>query len=126
MKKEMIFQLTENFENFSHKTDDGVEFWLARDLQHLLNYSQWRNFVLVIAKAKTACELSGQNIDDHFADISKTIKMLNINPHEWINYNSRCIDSSGDSESLAGCHRKPKPIGSQSFVFDNLLLKIST
>ncbi len=78
MKKEMIFQLTENFENFSHKTDDGVEFWLARDLQHLLNYSQWRNFVLVIAKAKTACELSGQNIDDHFADISKTIKMLKI------------------------------------------------
>ena len=51
----------------------GVEFWLARDLQHLLGYGKWDNFQNVISKAKTACELSGQDILDHFADVGKTV-----------------------------------------------------
>lgn len=71
----MIFSLTENFESHSHKTSDGVEFWMARDLQHLLSYSKWDNFQGVISKAKTACELSEQNIDDHFADVGKMVKI---------------------------------------------------
>lgn len=75
MEKKIIQSLTNNFESFAHKTDDGVEFWLARDLQHLLGYSKWENFQNVISKAKTACELSGQNILDHFPDVRKTIEM---------------------------------------------------
>jgi len=75
MKKEIVISLINNFESFANKTDDGVEFWLARDLQHLLDYGKWDNFKNVISKAKTACELSGQNISDHFADVSKTIEM---------------------------------------------------
>ncbi len=55
------------------KTDNGVEFWLARDLQELLGYTQWRNFVAVIEKAKTACQLSNQDVADHFADVSKMV-----------------------------------------------------
>ncbi|MFA7402247.1 MAG: DNA damage-inducible protein D [Bacteroidales bacterium] len=73
MKKDVVYKLTENFEDFLHLTEDGVEFWLARDLQHLLGYGKWDNFQNVISKAKTACELSGQDIADHFADVGKMV-----------------------------------------------------
>lgn len=75
MKAEIIQSLTDNFESCAHVADDGIEFWLARDLQHLLGYSEWRNFQKVLFKAKTACELSGQNISNHFVDVNKTIAM---------------------------------------------------
>lgn len=75
MKKEIVHKLTENFEDFLHKTEDGIEFWLARDLQHLLGYGKWDNFQNVISKAKTACEISGQNIADHFADVGKMVEI---------------------------------------------------
>lgn len=75
MEKEMIFSLTKNFEDFVQRTPDGVEFWLARDLQHLLGYAKWSNFVNVISKAKIACEVSGQNILDHFADVGKMVQI---------------------------------------------------
>ncbi len=71
----IIQSLTNNFESFSYKTDDEVEFWLARDLQHLLGYNKWDNFKNVISKAKTACEISEENISYHFADVGKTIDM---------------------------------------------------
>ena len=73
MKKETIKALTKNFESISQKTEDGLEFWLARDLQHLLGYDEWRNFQNAILKAKTACEVSGQNISDHFVDVNKMV-----------------------------------------------------
>lgn len=73
MKQEIVHELTETFEDHAHKTDAGTEFWLARDLQHLLGYTQWRNFALVVVKAKTACEISGQDIANHFADVSKMV-----------------------------------------------------
>src|SRR5690554_492442 len=73
MKHEIIHKLTSNFEDFAHKTDEGIEFWLARDLQHLLGYGKWDNFQNVISKAKTACEISGHEIFDHFADVGKMV-----------------------------------------------------
>ena len=51
------------------------EYWLARDLQHLLGYTKWDNFLNVVHKAKTACEVSGHQVPDHFADVGKTIAM---------------------------------------------------
>ncbi|MBB4120100.1 DNA-damage-inducible protein D [Mesonia hippocampi] len=75
MKSNLIKSLTDNFESNSHKTDEGVEFWLARDLQHLLEYSKWDNFQNVISKAKTACELSGEDISNHFADVGKMVSI---------------------------------------------------
>lgn len=75
MKKELIYSLTDNFESFVHLTEDDVEFWLARDLQHLLGYGKWSNFQNVINKAKTACEISGNEIADHFADVGKMVQI---------------------------------------------------
>lgn len=75
MKKEIIRKLTDTFQDHSHTTDNGIEFWFARDIQHLLGYTEWRNFTNVITKAKTSCEASGNSISDHFVDINK---MVNI------------------------------------------------
>lgn len=58
MKIEIIRPLTQNFESASHKADD-VEYWLARELQERLGYTEWRNFTLVIEKARTACANAG-------------------------------------------------------------------
>lgn len=75
MKLEVIRSLTISFEDFSQKTENNIEFWFARDLQHLLGYSEWRNFNNVILKAKTSCEVSGNNILDHFVDINKMVNL---------------------------------------------------
>lgn len=75
MKKELIHTLTEDFESYSQATESGVEFWLARDLQHLLGYAKWDNFQTVISRAKTACEVSGHSILDHFADVGKMVEL---------------------------------------------------
>lgn len=75
MKHDIIHRLTSNFEDFAHKTEEGIEFWLARDLQHLLGYGKWDNFQNVISKAKTACEISEQEISDHFADVGKMVEI---------------------------------------------------
>jgi len=75
METELINSLTNNFESFSHKTEDGVSFWFARDLQQLLGYTKWDNFKNVVFKAKTACEVSELEVSDHFADVGKMVQI---------------------------------------------------
>ena len=75
MKNELVHTMTESFEGHAQETENGVEYWLARDLQHLLDYAKWNNFLNVISKAKTACETSGHNTTDHFADIGKMVEL---------------------------------------------------
>jgi DNA-damage-inducible protein D len=74
MEKDTIIKLNKRFEEYAYQ-QDGIEYWLARELQELLEYTQWRNFENVIAKAKTACEKSGNAISDHFADVSKKVQL---------------------------------------------------
>ena len=74
MKKELIQRLHKSFEDCAHQ-HDGVEYWLARELQDLLGYTQWRNFETVLDKARTACANAGQALDDHFAEVSKMIDL---------------------------------------------------
>ena len=75
MDSELVNTLTDTFEVHAQQTETGVEFWLARDLQHLLGYAEWRNFTTVITKAKTACEVSGHPIGDHFVDVNKMVDL---------------------------------------------------
>lgn len=75
MNTETIQALTETFEGHAQQTDSGVEYWLARDLQYLLGYTEWRNFTAVITKAKTASEVSGQTISDHFVNVNKMVEL---------------------------------------------------
>ena len=75
MQNEMIQMMTETFEGHAQETENGIEYWLARDLQHLLGYAEWRNFLNIISKAKTACEITGHDITDHFVDINKMVEL---------------------------------------------------
>ena len=75
MKKDVVQYLTNDFESYVNKAPDGIEFWFARDLQHLLGYTEWRNFTKVINKAKTACETSGHAISDHFVGVNKMVQI---------------------------------------------------
>ncbi len=58
MEKQIIKALTENFESYANKTENRIEFWFARDLQNLLGYVKWDNFLNVISKAKTDTDRS--------------------------------------------------------------------
>jgi hypothetical protein len=78
MKTELIYSLTEHFEAHAQQTGSGVEFWLARDLQHLLGYAKWENFVKVVSKAEIACETSGHAAADHFPDVRKMVDLAQV------------------------------------------------
>jgi len=76
MNRELVHSLTATFEGHAQQTEGGVEYWLARDLQHLLGYVEWRNFsTTAISKAKTACEVSGHSVADHFVDVNKMVDL---------------------------------------------------
>lgn len=72
MKKEIIAKLAKSFEESVH-IEKGVEFWMARDIQELLEYDKWSNFLNVIEKAKIACQNSSHIVSDHFADVGKMV-----------------------------------------------------
>ena len=74
---ELITYSEETFESIKHCTEDGEEFWFARELQFVLEYSQWRRFSEAIERAKLACKNSGFEIEEHFADVGKSSPMPN-------------------------------------------------
>ncbi|NLJ58146.1 MAG: DNA damage-inducible protein D [Tissierellia bacterium] len=63
------------FEDIKRLTDDGIEFWYARELQVVLEYTKWDNFKNVIEKAKISCENSNINVADHFADVGNMVQV---------------------------------------------------
>jgi len=75
METNQILSLTKTFEGHAQQTENGVEYWLARDIQHLLGYTKWDNFINVVNKARTACEVTGHRIEDHFADVGKMVEL---------------------------------------------------
>ncbi len=72
MKKEIIIRLSQSFEEATHVEQD-VEYWMARDLQGLFEYSSWDNFLNVIEKAKIAC--SKLLINSHFREVMKMVNL---------------------------------------------------
>ena len=61
------------FESIRRVTEEGNEYWSARDLAKILGYTEFRKFSNAIQKAETACENSGQAISDHFAHVSEMV-----------------------------------------------------
>lgn len=63
------------FEDIKHYNEDGQEFWYARELQTVLEYTKWDNFKKVIEKAKISCKNSNINVSDHFADVGNMVQL---------------------------------------------------
>ena len=75
MSNEIMRYSEETFESIKHLDESGEEYWLARELQSVLEYTQWRRFVDAIDRAKLACQNSGYIIEDHFADVGKMVPL---------------------------------------------------
>ena len=65
----------QTFEEIKHIDEGGSEFWFARELQIVLDYSEWRNFENVLEKAKTACRNSKNDVANHFVDVNKMVTL---------------------------------------------------
>ncbi len=74
MKSEEILELFSQFEAAASELE-GIECWSARELQDLLGYSKWENFEKVIQKAKDACKNAGEEVEYHFPDVRKMVKI---------------------------------------------------
>ena len=74
MKKELIAELFLKFEQVCYDYK-GIECWSARELQGILGYTEWRNFLKVIDKAKDACTNAGEKLSNHFVDVNKMVEV---------------------------------------------------
>jgi len=63
------------FETIKHIDENSNEYWLARNLQKVLEYSEWRNFLKVINRAIISCKSSNINIDNHFVEFNKMVEL---------------------------------------------------
>ena len=99
-----LIELKEKFDSIINTEEkENIEFWYARDLQEQLGYTQWRNFLEVIKKAMISCESAGISVDDHFAEVSKMIKVAKgakrkVQDYMLTRYACYLIAQNGDSK----------------------------
>jgi DNA-damage-inducible protein D len=80
MDKLRITQLKSLFDEIGHfiTSDDNsehVEIWFARELQEILGYARWENFIVAIQRAVDSCKTQNINIDDHFREVTKMVEL---------------------------------------------------
>jgi len=78
MDKIRISQLKSVFDDIVHRinNDDDteqVEVWFARELQEVLGYARWENFIVAISRAVDSCKTQNINVDDHFREVTKMV-----------------------------------------------------
>lgn len=92
----------QTFEEIKHIDENGAEFWFARELQIVLDYSEWRNFENVLEKAKIACRNSKNDVANHFVDVNKMVTLgsgsdREIDDYMLSRYAGYLIVMNGDS-----------------------------
>ena len=97
-----IDKTNKSFEDIKHIDENGVEFWYARELMPILQYSNWQNFEKIIDKSKISCQNSDISVFEHFTDVNKTIKMpkgaeKTIVDYKLTRYACYLIAQNGDS-----------------------------
>jgi len=80
MDKQQVLQYKNNFDSivqhiYSDDNSEQVEIWFARDLQTVLGYQRWENFAEAIQRAADSCRTQKVNVDDHFREVTKIIKI---------------------------------------------------
>ena len=106
MEENLIAKTNEDFESIKHTDENGVEFWYARELMTMLEYSKWGNFKNVIKKAKEACKGSDIIEKEHFADVGRVLKVGNnaemeVDDFKLTRYACYLIAQNGDSRKKA-------------------------
>ena len=106
MTNNLVNKTEKDFESIKHIDENGVEFWYARELMTMLEYSKWGNFVKVIDKAKESCKNSNINTLNHFADVGKMIVVAKgaereIDDYKLTRYACYLIAQNGDSRKKA-------------------------
>ena len=89
------------FEDIKHIDENGNEYWLARELQVVFEYTQWRRFENTISKAKTACSNSSVSVENHFANVGKMINLgkggtRSVDDYKLSRYACYLIAQNGD------------------------------
>lgn len=74
MQHDIMARMHKSFEEAA-KTENGVTYWLAREIQPLLEYARWENFETAIERAKTACQTSEQPLENHFREVTKMVEI---------------------------------------------------
>lgn len=106
MKNEIKEYTEKMFENVKHIDENGNEYWLARELMTLLGYSKWERFSNAIENSKLACEKSGYEINQHFPETGKMIKIAKgaqrkVLDYKLSRYACYLIVQNGDSRKEA-------------------------
>lgn len=103
-EKSKLAELKEKFDSIINtEENEKIDYWYARDLQALLGYTQWRNFLEVMKKAMISCESAGFIVSDHFAEVSKMIKLAKgaerkVQDYMLTRYACYLIAQNGDSK----------------------------
>lgn len=86
MAKEISKTVLSVFEQIKHTAENGNEFWMARQLAKALEYTDFRNFISVVEKAKEACKNSGQPIENHLVEANEVVAAGSGATHTYPSY----------------------------------------